>query len=269
MDSKKLKEEARKAGAHLVGVASVDRFKEAPKGHKPTDFLSNAESIVVVGLGIPLSIVKTIPSSYYEEMYHQLNSELRSIIYRVSSHLEGEGFDAFPVNPDEPDYLREVKVLEMKPEPKVKMIASFSHRHAAVIAGLGEFTPASYVVVPRFGPRVRFASIITSAPLKPDPPLKNEFTWGLICKPDKCGFACIKACPAKALPGDGSIDQFKCRSYRGPKTYTLKYFKEIEKLQVKGVPPHIIRLILPANYRLPVAQVCGICLKACPIGIEI
>jgi len=268
LKSEELKKVAKKAGAHLVGVASAERFSGAPEGHKPSDFLLNPKSVVVVGLRIPFSIVKTIPSSSYEDTYHHLNNELRSLTYKVTFYLENNGFDAFPVSPDEPDYVREVRVLNEKTDPKVRMIASFSHRHAAVLAGLGEFTPASYVVVPKFGPRVRFASVITSAPLEPDPLLEDEFTWGSICKPDKCGFACIKACPAKALPGDGTINQYKCRKYRGPKAYTLDYYKKIENLQAKKIPAHIIKILLPNNYGSPVARICGLCLKACPIGIK-
>ena len=268
MKSEELKEVIWKAGAHLVGVAPAKRFVGAPEGRKPFDYVSNAESVVVVGFRIPLSIIRTIPSFFYESAHHHFNNELRSLVYKVASYLEEEGFDTFPVGPEEPDYVREVKVLSEKPRPRVKMLASFSHRHGAVLAGLGEFTPASYVVVPKFGPRVRFASIITSAPLEPDPLLKDEFTWGSICKPDKCDFACIKACPAKALPGDGSVDHFKCRSYRGPRVYTLDYFKKIEELHAKKIPLHMIKNVLPSNYVSPVAQVCGICLKACPIGLE-
>ncbi|MEM0240033.1 MAG: hypothetical protein QXZ45_01610 [Candidatus Nezhaarchaeales archaeon] len=267
MDSKVLKEVARKAGAHLVGIASAERFSSAPEGHKPSDILPNAKSVIVVGLRVPLSIVRTIPSPLYEEAYNYLNDRLRSIIYDVTFYLEENGFDAIPISPDEPDYYREVKVIEGK-EPKVKMLATFSHRHAAVLAGLGEFTPASYVVVPKFGPRVRFASVITSAPLEPDPIVANGFSWGLICKPEVCGLRCIKACPVKALPGDGTVDQYKCRRYRGPRVYTIEYFKKIEELRRKGIPSYIVKILLPSEYRSPSAHLCGLCLKACPIGIE-
>ncbi len=266
MESEEVKEKIKEMGAHLVGIASVNHFRNAPKGHRPSDFLPNSKSVIVVGLRVPLAIVETIPSPFYEAMYDRVNEELSSLVYRVASYLEREGFDAFPIDPDEPDYLRDVKVLEEGETFKIKMFASLSHRHAAVLAGLGEFTPASYVVVPELGPRVRFASVITSAPLEPDPPLKNEFTWGLICKPEKCGYACIKACPVKALPGNGTVDHYKCRKYRGPQIYTMNYFKEIVKLQ--KIPPRIRKLIVPPNYRSPAAQLCGKCLKACPIGRE-
>ena len=39
-------------GARLVGVASVDRFAGAPKGHRPDDLLPDAQAVIVVGLPI-------------------------------------------------------------------------------------------------------------------------------------------------------------------------------------------------------------------------
>ncbi|NIN53631.1 MAG: hypothetical protein GTN80_11080 [Nitrososphaeria archaeon] len=56
-DADAVKNYAKSGGAHLVGVASSDRLKGAPKGHRPEDLLSGAESVVVMALRIPLSIV--------------------------------------------------------------------------------------------------------------------------------------------------------------------------------------------------------------------
>ncbi len=43
-----VKDLARAQGAHLVGIAPVDRFEGAPKGHHPTDLLRGAKSVVVI-----------------------------------------------------------------------------------------------------------------------------------------------------------------------------------------------------------------------------
>lgn len=37
-------------GADLVGLAPVERFKDAPEGHKPTDFLPETKSVISIGL---------------------------------------------------------------------------------------------------------------------------------------------------------------------------------------------------------------------------
>ena len=45
-----VKAEAKRWGARIVGVGSVDRWMNAPKGHKPRDFLPKAESVIVFGI---------------------------------------------------------------------------------------------------------------------------------------------------------------------------------------------------------------------------
>jgi len=37
-------------GADLVGVAPVERFSQAPEGHKPTDFMPECKSVISIGL---------------------------------------------------------------------------------------------------------------------------------------------------------------------------------------------------------------------------
>jgi epoxyqueuosine reductase QueG len=69
----------------------------------------------------------------------------------------------------------------------------FSQRHAAVRAGLGQFGLNNVVVTPRYGPRIRFNSVITSAAL-PATPLPTE----PLCRGERC-MVCVEACPADAL----------------------------------------------------------------------
>jgi ferredoxin len=71
--------------------------------------------------------------------------------------------------------------------------APFSHRHAAVAAGLGRFGLNNLLLTPEYGPRQRLVSLITEAPLNADPMLSNP-----VCLGDKCG-TCLRKCPAKAF----------------------------------------------------------------------
>ena len=70
----------------------------------------------------------------------------------VSVFIEDLGFEAFPLDPSVDDKAREVLILQEEPDPKIKILGDFSHRHAVVAAGLGEFAASSMVVVPKFGP---------------------------------------------------------------------------------------------------------------------
>jgi hypothetical protein len=71
-------------------------------------------------------------------------------------------------------------------------IADFSHRHAAVAAGLGEFGGQGLLLTSEFGVRQRLCSIITNAPLTPDP---------LFGGPSLCAGceACLRAYPVEAF----------------------------------------------------------------------
>jgi epoxyqueuosine reductase len=256
---------AKENGADLVGIATVDRFEGAPEGHKPEDLLPGAKSVVALAKRIPLAIVKKIPGLYYEKFgYHDLNAHLRELVYRIALFLEDQGYEALPIDPSVDDQVRQVEILQEEPEPRIKIFGDFSHRHAVVQAGLGEIAASCMVVVPKFGPRVRGVSVITTAPLEPTPKSQGKSRFN-ICQPELCGLRCSKMCPAKALPGDGTIDHFKCRSYRNPAHYTLEYFKEIANRRRNMKPSSTGGKRSAAPH---VTQTCGICVKVCPIGLE-
>jgi epoxyqueuosine reductase QueG len=172
------------------------------------------------------------------------------------------GYIALPVDPAISDYARDVQIIQEKPKPKIKMMGDFSHRHAALKAGLGEFGLASYIVTKLYGPRIRFASLICDANLEPDSSSKN------ICDPVSCDNACVRVCPPKALRGDGTIDHYLCRNYREPELFTLEYFKKISELSKKDINPIKRISILSKKYSSRTSETCGICIKACPIGIS-
>ena len=63
----------------------------------------------------------------------------------------------------------------------------FSHRHAAVLAGLGGIGLNNLLLTPKYGPRVRLNSIITTAELQPDPLVAEK-----LCREEEC-MLCMKA----------------------------------------------------------------------------
>ena len=263
--SEEVKGYALEMGADLAGIASTSEFDDAPIGHRPRDLLTDAKSVIVVAKKIPLSVVKTIPSPLYSTTYRILNEELRVLTYKISLFLEKQGYIALPIDPGISDFARDVDIIQEKPEPKIKMLGDFSHRHAAVKAGLAQFGLASYVVTKLYGPRIRFASLLCNAYLEPDEMIEE----GSICNPESCGYACVRACPPGALRGDGTIDHYKCRNYREPELFTLEYFNDISELSKKE--SNLIRRIsiLSKKYSSRNSETCGICIKACPIGISI
>lgn len=82
--------------------------------------------------------------------------------------------------------------------------APLFERYWAVKAGIGVRGLNSQLIIPGKGSYFFLGEILTTLDITPDSPA----TGGC----GSCG-ACIKACPAKAINGDGTIDARKCLSY--------------------------------------------------------
>ncbi|MFX0101878.1 MAG: hypothetical protein ACFFCS_20100 [Candidatus Hodarchaeota archaeon] len=215
----RIKEKAYAMGIDLVGITDLSRLKHAPKRFHATDYLPAAKSVIVVGSHFPDGIVenwKATPSAYQYYGYALVNKELGRACYHISKLVESEGYRCFPIVPT-----GHSKDMDHK-----KQMGEFSHRHAAVAAGLGEFGYNRLVITPQFGNRVRFCSIITEAELPPDPMYEGP----ALC--DHCK-KCIKACPGNCLDEDKLLT---CEI--GKKTYeyvTLYHFRCFYYLQ--GIGP--------------------------------
>lgn len=184
-------------GVDLLGIAPVTRLEGGPEGGRPTDYLSNAKNVLVCAAKIPDAVIDV--AGHYDEPgktlgpymwygYPILNWDLSSAARRLVRFLETKGFKGLPFPPTGLLY-------------KYGSRADFSHRHAAVAAGLGEFGFSGLLLSPEFGPRQRLVSIITDAPLKAYP----MYHGTKLCRPEACGYACIKACPTMAMSGKVSL----------------------------------------------------------------
>ena len=190
---KKIKDLALGQGAHLVGIATAADFAPAPKGCKPTDILPQAQSVVVAGLKMLQGSFASPNLRMYSAEARAAYDELDSLAYRIAAFIEGEGHRAAMVGAFLPlDFSKDRRGF----------LGDISHRHAAVAAGLGTIGRNSLCVTAEYGPRVRFVSVVTGAPLEPDQRI-NE---------DLCGdcMLCVEACPIGAIGGDGKVDFPRC-----------------------------------------------------------
>ncbi|MFB3816654.1 MAG: hypothetical protein ACE147_03215 [Candidatus Methylomirabilales bacterium] len=223
---------ARGSGASLIGVAPVERFEGAPPGHHPTDLLPDARSVVSFGIRLldrvmewpdflkdspffpePIRLKALHLGFYRRSGYDIVNDRLNAIALLVANRLEDRGWHAlfFPAT-----------YGGGLPEELAFIPGMLSQRHAAVRAGLGVFGLNNVVVTPRYGPRIRFNSVITSAVLPPTPLLTKR-----LCQGTKCG-ECLLSCPADAismlpratedtvwLDPPSRTDWVKCRASQG------------------------------------------------------
>jgi len=216
--TQEVKELAKRHGAVLVGIAPIERFDpmaplydRAPKGHHPRDFMPNAKAVISIAMPILNPILdataalvnkesEMIPpeliNQYYDIIYDRLGHELQDNMLEyigqfVGQYLMSKGFEAmiFPTTGVHPpvDRLPSYDIWKGKNDFNYTY-GPFSHRHAAVRAGLGEFGYNNLVLTKEFGPRQRFNSIITDAELVGDPLITEP-----ICLRDEC-MLCLSAC---------------------------------------------------------------------------
>ncbi|WP_233083750.1 4Fe-4S binding protein [Methanococcoides orientis] len=223
-----LLEKCREMEIPLVGVANVERWEKPlfhpwiPEEFHPQSIYPEARSAIVIGLPVTLPVLETSPSIYYRELYKTVNSLLDQYTYRLSNFLTEKGYSSIFVPRDG---YGSIKVLLDNP------VAFFSHRHAAVLAGLGNFGVNNTILTPEYGPRIRFGTIFTTAELEPDNIMEKQ-----LC--NHC-MRCVRMCPSNALAEknypEGITDKKACASFS-------------DELNKREISP------------------CGICIKVCPIG---
>jgi len=167
-------------------------------------------------------VLESSPSIHYRELYNTVNALLDQYTYRLSNFLNDRGHPSIFVPRDG---YGSIKVLLENP------IAFFSHRHAALLSGLGSFGISNMILTPEYGPRIRFGSIFTEAVLPADPLIGKQ-----LCT--RC-MRCVDMCPSKSLSKqdypDGLTDKMACAGYSA-------------RLNERSISP------------------CGICIKVCPVG---
>ena len=194
-------------GLDMVGIAPVERFSEVPEGFRPQDYLPGAQTVISIACAIADAFCDTW-GTYEDEgrsplpyMYYGLGNvywELARVANRIARRVEYKGYKSLPFPPHwSVSHFRSI-TTEPTGWPLVRannaIPQDFPHLTAAVAAGLGKLGWNGLVLTRDFGARVRFNSVITTAPLAVDS-LEAE----TICQPERCGFACAKACPAGAL----------------------------------------------------------------------
>jgi len=245
-------------GAHLFGVAPVERFEGAPRGHHPTDLLPDCESVVVLATRIldrglehwkiiegggaefvPDQHVRDVMQDYWWEIQsHGPTSDMLSPLgMRVALKLQDAGFGAVHLRSSNDD-LYGIRFLRDRLAP---LHALFSHKHAAVRAGLGEFGPNNLVITPEYGPRVRFTSILTAAKLDPSPLQQKK-----ICLGTKCGL-CMSHCAEAGV---------------------LTLFPDVKEEEVWLNTPTLVNKQLCLDHSEK-TYCKGQCMRSCPVGIRV
>jgi epoxyqueuosine reductase QueG len=199
-----------KLDVDLLGAASVEKSGARELKERATALLPGAKSAVVFGKEIFKEVVAVLGPSkevgageageFLGPHGDYLNGRLNKAVYDLAGFLRKEGHRCFPLP------------AAGGPVDQRNLVAFFSYKQAAELAGLGTMGRHTMLMTPEFGPRVRLACLLTDAEMEASPSPAKDYC--LNCD------ACIRACPSKALqvPEKGkaySMNPFACRTYRG------------------------------------------------------
>jgi len=187
---------------------------------------------ISLGIILPHAIVDQLPNrddpavamSYMHHAYNVINTRLDELASLVAGRVQRRGYAALPMT-----------VKEHHDNDRI--CAVFSHKLAAHLAGFGWIGKSCLLVTPQAGPRVRWVSILTDAPLEPTGAPLTERCGG--CR------ECVDACPVGAFTGEA----FRAEDPREVRYDASKCQQYLIGLAKSGKPP-----------------ACGMCLYACPHG---
>lgn len=225
---------------HLTQALNADFFGVSDMTSAHEAILEQGGAVVAgfpraisIGIALMHAIVDQLPErianpvgvmNYEHHAYLVVNRRLDHVASRVSSVLQQSGHRVLPIPASQT-----VDTMHQR--------SAFSHKLAAHLAGLGWIGRNCLLITPEVGPRVRWATVLTDAPLTPTGTSMGQ----------RCGSCrqCVDACPAQAFTGepyrDGDprearFDFHKCQAYFDEMSATI------------GV------------------GVCGMCLYSCPHG---
>jgi epoxyqueuosine reductase len=202
MDSltKRIKSLAVELGCDLAGITTLERLSDGPPSADPRGVLSSAHSCIAFALALDREKARDFMSKRswrpHCEDRKTIVRKLYSIGDRLAELLRQEGFEA--VNVDINNNYRAEKgaadVTEM-----TEFLPEFSHRYAALAAGIGRLGWSGNLMTRKYGALVELGTVVTDARLEPDALIPdNEHPC------DKCRI-CSAVCPVGMVEPRESI----------------------------------------------------------------
>lgn len=217
-------------GTDFFGVADLSAVKDKVI-EQGSSFVADYPKAISIGIRLPDSIVDALPKRdnpavavNYRHAYDITNLRLDLLTSKLASIIQQDGYKALAV-PASERYDDE------------RICAVFSHKLAANLAGLGWIGKSCLFVTPEAGPRVRWATILTDAPLKiTGEPIESKCV--------DCS-ECVDICPVNAFTGE---------TFRENEPREVRY-------DAKKCEEYLYNPKNDSEW-----TVCGLCVYICPHG---
>jgi epoxyqueuosine reductase QueG len=228
----KLKEVAENMGADFFGIADLSCVHKAIL-NKWGKISAQFPLAISVGIILCHDVVDQLPNRftssvamhYRHHAYNVTNQRLDHTSSRLSGVLQREGYHSLPIPATQHDTYDN------------NLYGIFSHKMAARLSGMGWIGKCCLLVTPEVGPRVRWVTVLTDAPLK------------ITGKPmeERCGDCqeCVEICPSQAFTGELFREEDP-REIRFDANKCYNYLNKMKNTSALGS--------------------CGMCLYVCPYG---
>ncbi len=217
-------------GADFFGIADLSSVNEIII-EQGSSFIAGYPEAISIGIKLPDAIVEALPdrdnpavAANYRHTYDITNLRLDLLTSKLASIIQQDGYKALPIPASE----------RCDDE---KICAVFSHKLAANLAGLGWIGKNCLLITPEAGPRVRWSTVLTDAPLK----VTGE---PLQVRCEDCN-ECVGICPVNAFTGEP--------------------FRENEPLEVRYDARKCEEYLYDSKDHSN-WNVCGLCIYVCPHG---
>jgi epoxyqueuosine reductase len=196
----RLKSLALDLGADLVGITTRAVLADGPPSADPRYLLPSAKSVIAFALALDSDIARDFISKKTWRPHCDNRKDSAQTLYAIGDALVAElrsaGYEAVNVDLNS-NYRPEegaADVTEM-----TEFHPDFSHRYAALAAGIGRLGWSGNLLTQEYGALVELGSVLTSVPLTADPPIPDEEHP---C--DKCKL-CSLVCPAEMIHPKASL----------------------------------------------------------------
>ncbi|MFC1939172.1 4Fe-4S double cluster binding domain-containing protein [Chloroflexota bacterium] len=227
----KLEKEAKAMGAAYFGVANLSQAQKGPVNPYEQKLMAEYPLAVSIGVPVSTSVVDRIGDqsdhlalhTYRFHIYQVISPLIDQISLRICFMLASEGYTAMPVPASQP--------LDVENHRGI-----FSNKLPASLAGLGWIGKSCLLITPDRGPRVRWGTVLTNAPLEAGAPVET-----------RCGTCreCVEACPVGAFTGRDFVPS------------------EGREMRMMAQKCHDF---LTERRKTIGANTCGMCVYVCPWG---
>ena len=177
-------------GVELCGIASLDRFTDAPEGYHPLDVWPGCKSVVSFVCRFPAAALECQTPVVYTRVRNSITAKMDAIALDFCIEMEKRGVKCVPIPTNESQW----------DERTGRWRSIVSQKHAAQAAGLGTIGRHSLLITPELGSMVWLGCVLCGAELTPDE-MKEPLCNG-------CG-KCVEVCPVNALDS-GELAQQTC-----------------------------------------------------------